>query len=633
MLQSIRDWVTGWLAVIIIALLIIPFAFWGINYYFGQGGNVVAATVNGSDISLRDYQIASQRIRQQMEKSGTDTADKDELLKKRTLDTLINQKLLAQFKDDLNLRVSDKQVRQTIQGIRVFRGDNGFDSSLYTRYLANAGYTPASFEAQIRQDMTSEQLQAGILESSFVTSEAVEQIAKLNNQTRDIAYTLVPYDRIVKKVQVTNDEIKKYYDSHDQEFMEPEKVRVAYIDLSRDEIAKRVKVNEDDLKSFYKNHKENYSVAQQRKVNQVLVSVTGKKPSKATLKKAEALAEQFRKELESGKSVEDIAKEKQSGKDGISVDVSQFGYLAKGILDKKVDSVVFSLKKGEVGGPVRTDNSYHVVQVTDVRGGETSSFADVRDQVEKDYRIDVAEKKFYDLADKLSNLTFEHPDTLEVAAEEMHLPVQKSDYFSRKGTGDGLFKDPKVLTAAFSDDVLQEGNNSQVIQLNPNRDVVLRDIDHKPTHKKSLAEVRDDIVKKIRFQKGSSRAEEIGKAIIKGLKQGQSKDALSDKYGVKWKTGNSVKRDEPTVNRTVLRTAFSLGHPAAGKSVYGGTSMGSGDYAVVQVKAVHDAGTVSHEDVAPVRKKLRRKYAVAAWTQFLDNLRSSADITIHQGNL
>ncbi|MEJ2761291.1 MAG: SurA N-terminal domain-containing protein [Gammaproteobacteria bacterium] len=632
MLQLIRNWVTGWLAVVIVVMLVIPFAFWGINYYFGQGGDIVAAEVNGSKILLRDYQLTYQRIRQQYESRGGNIANKENKLKKQAIDTLVNRELLSQLKKDMNLTVSDDQVRQAIMSISAFRGEDGFDSSLYKRYLATAGYTPASFEAQVREDMTSQQLQAGIIESSFVTEAAAERVAKLNEQTRDLAYTFVPFKDAVKNIQVTDQEVKQYYEQHGQEFMEPEKVRIAYIDLSREELAKKVPVTEDALKSFYQNHKGNYTVAEQRKVDQVLVSA-GKNPSDGALDKAKARAEEIKKQLESGKSFKDLSKEKLKKEPGVSVDFSQFGYLAKGVLDPKVDKAVFSMNKGEVGGPIRTDSGFHVVIVEDIKGGQASSLEQVRDQVEKDYRTDQAEKKFYDLADKLANSAFEQPDSLEPAAKEVGLPVQKSDYFSRDGTGKGLLGNSKVLEAAFSDDVLKNGNNSNVIELNENRDLVLRDIDHHPSRKKPLDQVRADIVKKIRFQKGSSRTREIGQDIIAGLKQGDSEESLARKYAVDWKTASDVKRKDERVNREVLRTAFSLGQSKSGKPAIGGTAMGTGDYAVVVVKAVNNVGTVAYEDVHPVRQKMERIQAGKSWMSFMDGLKENAKIHVYKSNL
>ena len=633
MLQNIRNWVTGWLAVVIIVLLIIPFAFWGINYYFGQGGDIIAAKVNGAKITLQDYQRAYQRLREQWRSAGADLANQEEKLKQQTVDTLVDRLLLSQLKRDMGLSVSDSQVRQTIMQINAFQGADGFDNSLYAQYLSAAGYTPVTFEAQVREDMTTEQLQAGLIESDFVTRSAVERIARLNNQTRDFDYTVIALDSVAADIKITDSEISQYYDAHDKDFMDPEKVRVAYLDLSRDEIARQVTVTDQDLHDYFQTHKENYSVQEQRKVDQVRVSA-GKKPTDQELANAQARAEVLKKELQSGKTIKAIAEESAADKDSkLSVDVSEFGYLAKGILDTTADSLAFSLEKGKVGGPVLDGNGYIVLLVEDIRGGQVSSFDEVRDQVEKDYRNNEAEKRFYELADKLATLTFEHPESLEVAAEELKLPIRKSDYFSRSGGDSDLLKNPKVLAAAFSDDVLHNGNNSDVIEMGQDRDVVLHVIDHHTPRLKPLPEVRDEIVKTLRFDKGKARTEAIGQEVLQGLGQGTSESDLAARYALQWKSAADARRDAVDVNRAVLRKVFSMGRPQPGKPLLGGTSLGSGDYVVVSLKQVKDVGTLAYDDIKPVRTQLERLQATSGWMQLIDSLRDDASIHIYKANL
>ncbi|MEX2525431.1 MAG: SurA N-terminal domain-containing protein [Gammaproteobacteria bacterium] len=630
MMQLIRNMVTGWLAVVIVALLIIPFAFWGINYYFEQGANIVAAEVNDSKISLQEYQRTYQRVRQQWQDRGADITDQEDLIKQQTIDSLVNLELLSQFRKEMGLRVNDQQVRQALMDIEIFQSERGFDTSLYSRYLAAAGYTPAAFEAQVREDMTAEQLQAGIIESSFITGPEVERIARLNNQTRDIRYLFVSFDEIAEGIEITEEEIKDWYDKQDAEYMEPEKVRIAYIELSREQIAADVPVSEPDLESYFRNNKANYSIEEQRKVRQILFGL-GDDPSPERIEAIEAAAMDVLAEIESGKSFNDVAGDIAENPEQ-NIEVSEFGYLSRGILDSAVEEVVFSLDEGSVGGPVRSDAGIHLVQVEDIRGGEESTFQQVREQVEEDYRDSQAERQFFDYAERLATLAFEHPDTLEIAAEDLGIPVQQSEYFSREGAGDGFLNDPKVLSAAFSDEVLRNGNNSEIIELGTNRSIVLRVIDHKLPAKQPLEEVRDEVVEAIRFEKGSNRTREIGQLVIQELKAGNDGDAVAGQYDLKWKSAAGVKRDDPAVNRSILRTAFSLGRPDNGPLI-GGDALGSGDYAVVVVNAVHDAQSLAADDVRPVRQELERMQAITAFRQFLETLKADADIRIRRDNL
>ncbi|HKJ21626.1 MAG TPA: peptidyl-prolyl cis-trans isomerase, partial [Gammaproteobacteria bacterium] len=502
--------------------------------------------------------------------------------------------------------------------------------SLYNRYLASAGYTPASFEAQVREDMTSEQLQAGIIETSFVTDASVEHIARLNNQTRDLRYLIISFDKVAEGIEVTDEEIKNWYDSHDKEYMEPEKVRLAYIDLSRDRIAKDVTVTEQDLKAYFENNRAKYNVEEQRKVRQILIKV-GQNPAQEKLDKANAAAEKLLNRLKSGESFDQVANEVRENA-GLNMEVSEFGYLSKGILEDSVDEVVFSLDEGAAGGPIRTQSGIHVVQVDDIKGGAQSTFAEVRDQVEADYRASQAEKQYFDYSERLATLAFEQPESLKIAAEDLDIPVQKSAFFSREGGNSDLLNDPKVISAAFSDEVLQNGNNSEIIELDTNHSLVLRVIDHKLPAKKPLQEVRDDAAAAIRFEKGSKETRRIGEQVIKELKQGQASETVAENRDLEWQSAIGVKRDDPKVNRSILRTAFSLGRPDDGPAM-GGDALGSGDYAVVQVNAVHDAQTLAADDVRPERKELERLHASEAFNQFLDTLKSDAKIRILRNNL
>lgn len=633
MLQTIRDWVSGWLAVLIVVLLIIPFAFWGINYYFDQGGEPVAARINGETITVREFQVAQQRLRQQLQSLGNELPDKEDFIKQQALEGLINAELIKQFNAQMRLRVSDAAARGVINEIEVFQGINGFDSALYDRYLSALGYTPASFEAQIRQDMTTEQLQAGIMESAFVIPSEIGKIARLKNQTRDISYLLISYDGIKQAIETTDEEIQAHYDGEAELYTEPEKVRLAYLNLSLEHIEEGVNVTEEILRHYYDVHGDNYGVAEQRSVKQILFAA-GKEMSDEQIVRIEAKAKEVEDFLKSGKTFEDVT-EKYAAETEIKMEISEYGYIAKEILDPAVDSVVFSLNKGEVGGPVRTDAGFHIVMVEDIKGGQKSTFDEARERIEKDYRREEAEKIFFELADRLATLTYEHPDTLDLAAEELELEIQQTDFITRSPANavPALLSDPKIISAAFSEEVLQGGNNSDVIELDSNEIVVLRVIEHKPREKRPLAEVRGEIEDRIRLEKGRAKTAEIGMEILEKLKQGAVKEELLKEYAAEWRDAEGVKRDDAGVNRAILRAAFALGHPEAGQPLYDHAAMGSGDHAVIALYAVHDPETVASGETIPVRNQMQQLNARLAWLQLIKDLRDKAQIKVFNERL
>lgn len=618
---------------VIVVLLIIPFAFWGINYYFDKSGEPVAALVNGEKITIREFQQTQQRIRQQLQAAIKNLPNRDAFIKQQALEGLINAELLRQFNADTHMGVSDAAARDVINKIQAFQGTNGFDNALYERFLSAMGYTPVTFEAQMRQDMTTEQLQAGIIDSVFVTDSEVEKIARLNNQTRDLSYLLVSYGSVKKDIEITDQEIKAHYDAEDQLYMEPEKVKLAYLDLSLEKLEKEVNVTDKELHNYYDNHGDNYSVAEQRSIKQILFPVAKDAPAEERAR-VEAKAKEVEAFLKSGKTFADV-REKYSDETDVKMEISEYGFIAKTILEPAIDEVAFSLKKGEFSEPIRTDNGLHIIKVDDIKGGQESSFEEVREQIEKDYRREEAEKLYFDKADQLATLAYEHPDTLETAADALELQVQTSGFISRTPSNDvpALLKDPKILSAAFSEEVLQNGNNSDVIELGNDRVVVLRVMEHKPAEKRPLEAVRDQIVDRLRLEKGRARTAAIGKEILEKLKKGAGKEELAKEYSVEWKDALGVKRDDVEVNRSVLRTAFAMGRPKDGQPLYGDVGMGSGDHAVIVLNGVHDPETLTAEETEPVRKQLQQVNARLDWLLFIKDLRERSEIKVFNDRL
>ena len=240
MLQAIREKVSGWIAVAIIILLIIPFAFWGINYYFEQGGNISVLKINGTKITLQEYQQAYQIMRQQWQRSQNDsllTTEQEARLKQQTLDGLINRELQNQVNAAIGMYVGDHQVKDTIRNISAFQGANGFDKALYETYVYQTGLSVSSFERQLRDDLISDQTRYGLIETEFLTDRETSRITRLINQTRDIEYTVVSSSEYKEKTVVADEDIRTYYQGNTRDFLVPEQVRIAYVDLSLKKIA------------------------------------------------------------------------------------------------------------------------------------------------------------------------------------------------------------------------------------------------------------------------------------------------------------------------------------------------------------------------------------------------------------
>lgn len=634
MLQIIREKTSGLVAIFIVSALIISFALWGVGSYFGQGADVIAITVNDTDIELREYQRVYQSVSRQFQeflKQSSGSLD-DELVKTQTLESLIERELINQIGDDLGLRVSANQVRSVIKSLEAFQGLSGFDNSIYERAIAQLGYSPAMFELQIQKDMRSEQLQSSISESVFVTENEVRTIAGLQHQTRDISYSIISSDKLKEELNFSDEEIKSFYETNNRDYLEPEKVKIAYLDLSLQKIAAGLTVSEDDMRGFYESNKADYDVEDQRKIRHITIE-TDENATEEQVNIAKTRAEELIAKLKGGMSFDELS-EKHSDDPGPKVEISELGYLTKGIMNAAVDEVMFSLKEGEISEPIITEKSVDVIRVESIKGGVKNTFEDTREQVEEAYRISVAENQFFEAIDQLANLAYEHPDTLEIASEELELTLNESDYFDRNSQSDPLLSDSKIISASFSEDVLN-GNNSEVIEVGTNRVIVLRMLERKPEQRISLEEVRERIVTRMKYETARDQVQTKGESILEKLKSGTSVEQVATDFSIEWKDATAIKRDNSGINRSLLRTAFKLGRPESGKAVFGGSSLGSGDYAVVMVKGVFDpdASSYKEEELQQIKTQLQRLKAGSNWSQLVKDVRSQSDINVFADRL
>jgi peptidyl-prolyl cis-trans isomerase D len=634
MLQLIREKTSGFIAIFIVSALVVSFALWGVGSYFGEGAEVVALSVNDTDVELREYQRVYQTVSRQWQDLISERGGSldDELVKKQTLESLIERELVNQMSDDLGLRVSANQVRSVINGLEAFHGLNGFDNSVYERAIAQIGYSPQMFELKIQEDMRSEQLQSSISESVFVTENEVSFVAALQYQSRDISYAIISSDKLKEEMTISEEKIKNFYETNSRDYLDPEKVKIAYIELSLQKIATGLDVTEDAIRTFYTNNKADYDVEDQRKIRHITIA-TEEEASEEQINAATKRAEELIAILRGGMSFDELS-EKHSDDPGPKVEISQLGYLTKGIMSEAVDEVMFSLPEGEISDPIVTEKSVDVIMVESIKGGVKNTFEDTREQVEEAYRTSLAENQFFEAIDQLANLAYEHPDTLEIAAEDLELPVSESEFFDRSSQSDPLLSDSKIMSASFSEDVLN-GNNSEVIEIGTNRVVVLRMLERKPERLIDLEEVRERIVTRMKYEQARDEVKSQGDSVLAKLKGGSSEEEVATEYSIDWKNGTAIKRDNTGTNRSVLRTAFKLGRPEAGKMVYGGTSLGSGDYAVVIVKDVNDpdASSYKEEELELIRAQLERSKAISNWLQLVKNFRNQSEVNVFSDRL
>ena len=629
MLTAIRDRASGWIAAIIVGALIISFAFWGVSFYFGDGPALNVASVNDEPISQRAFQRSFQNFRQRMQAmfGGSFSLEEDELIRQQTLQSLIDAELINQIVGRQGLRVADAVVIQAIKELELFRDEEGFDRGKYERGIFSLGMDPAYFENQVRMDLLSEQLQAGLAESLFVLAEETARVWRLGAQTRDIRYAILERDRFMDEIEVSAEEISAYYAANPADYLEPEQVRIAYVELNLDQIAASIPDDAASLRAYYEDNRAEYDIAEQRSLQRLSVKTAAgenaEPEARAVIEAALALANE-------GRELAEIAA--QFSAEGKALEFSEHDFMTRGVMDAEIDAFLFSAAEDELSGIIATATGLNIVRVGAISGGPDNSFENAAPQVEQDYRLAQAEARYFELADELVTLSYEHPDTLEVAAEAAGLKINETAYFSQdSGATEGISANAAILTQSFDPELIQSGQNSDAIELGQNHIVVLRVIDHRPAQTRPLAEAQEQVLTDLRQKKAAARAEQSGQAILAGLKAGQPDSALE----VEWSEAEGVKRDDVLVSRAILRHAFRLGKPENGQPVMTGAALGSGDYALVVVTAAQEGEAApADEDLRQdLDLELKRARGGAEWRGFLQNARDNANVDIYRENI
>jgi len=632
MLQTIRDWTTGWLATAIVALLIIPFAFWGIDSYFGATEPIVAK-VNDEKIRLTQFQRAFTMYRQQLQTLLDRNIDiDDETIRRQALNRLIDSRLLEQATRDAGLRVSDDQVLETIMGIEAFRTEDGFNRVNYEQTVLRIGMQPAAYEQQMRQDMSAEQLQSAVIESVFVSDEEAVFAARLQNQTRDFKYTLISARDIREELEVSEEEILEYFEKNKQRYATPEQVRIAYIELSVDKLAEEVPVDEQSLRDYYALNKADFDVKEQRKINQLLIKID-ENDAETEIEAAREKAMRIRQAIDEGKTFKDITEEYTDDPD---FSFTEYGFMLKGgVLPEPVDEAVFALKPDGVTDVVQSEKGFHIIELVDMKGGVLNTFENNRAEVEAAYRKSMAEEQFFELADRLAVAAYEHPDTLEIAAEETGLSIRTSELFSREGTEEGLTSRGEIISASFAEETLQEGLNSEMLELSDTHLVVLRVREHRSESIPPLEDVREEVVSDIRFTRGGELARDKGKAILESLREGKDYSVIADQHVVEWQEATEAKRDDVSVVRAILRKTFTMGGSGSELPVYDGVALGTGDYAVIALESVQtpSADSLDEETIKQVKTELLESRSANAWSEMVQQLRKEADIEVYEDRI
>jgi peptidyl-prolyl cis-trans isomerase D len=618
MLEALRKHTQGWMAKIILALIVVPFALFGIDSYLNNaGGQVAVAKVDGQKISLQEYSNAVENARNYLQSQGqkVDAALLESpAFKQSVLDSIITRRLVEGAIQDYRFKISDDQLSQHVVGMPEFQSNGKFSEDTYNQLLSQNKLTPAKFEQNIRKDLTVQQVRDGLTNLVFMPQKVAEQSLMSEFEQREVSVADIKVVDFINQVTVTPEQVQAYYNQHKTKFIAPAKVKLQFTLLSAAGLVGDVSVSDEEVKQDYEENAAKYQGDEQRQASHILIGFnTASAEEKAAAKqKAESILKQVK---ENPKNFEKLAIEfsQDTGSASKGGDLGSFG---RGAMVKPFENAAFSMKVGDISELVESEFGYHIIKLTGITG-QSSDFDSMKLKIKAELLFQKAQAKYAELADDFGNTVYEQSGSLEPVAKKFNLQVQTSPAMTKDEIAK-FFKSDRLASMVFSDEVLKEKRNTEAVEISPNNLVAARAVEYTPEAPRTFDEVKSGIESLLKAEAATKLAKQKGEALLAELKAGKAVNA-------DWIPPVTVdRRNAQGLTDAVMRNVFKVNTHTL-PAYYGFNEPNKG-YTVIKVIAVNQ----KLKDSPEVADKAYKAYQAALGSEmsyaYVSSLKAKKDI-------
>ncbi len=553
MLEALRKHTQGWMAKIILALIVVPFALFGIDSYLNQaGGQVAVAKVDGQKISLQEYSNAVENARNYLQSQGQkvdSTLLESPAFKQSILDSIITRRLVEGAIQDYRFKISDEQLSQHILGMPEFQNNGKFSEDTYNQLLSQNKLTPAKFEQNIRKDMAVQQVREGLSSLVFMPQKVAEQALVSEFEQREVTVAEVKVMDFMNQVNVTPEQVQAYYNQHKTKFIAPAKVKLQFALLSAAGLVGQVSVTDEEVKQDYEENAAKYQGNEQRQASHILIGFNSNATAEekaAAKEKAESILKQVKA---NPKNFEKLAIEfsQDTGSAAKGGDLGSFG---RGAMVKPFENAAFSMKVGDISDLVESEFGYHIIKLTGITG-ESSDFDSMKLKIKAELLFQKAQAKYAELADDFGNTVYEQSGSLEPVAKKFNVQVQTTPAMTKDEIAK-FFKNERLASLVFSDEVLKEKRNTEAVEISPNNLIAARAVEFTPEAPRSFDEVKGGIEALLKSEAASKLVKQKGEALLADLKAGKAVDA-------DWITPVTIdRRNAQGLTDSVMRNVFKV---------------------------------------------------------------------------
>jgi peptidyl-prolyl cis-trans isomerase D len=624
MLQDIRDNSQGVIAKIIIGLIVAIFVLFGAESIIG--GFVAApsvGTVNGEEITEGQLQVEMQTLLGSLG-AGAENLGQG-LVEQLAINQLVEETLLRQSTSRLGMSVSEARIDEALIANTSFQINGVFDPEFAVRTMNTQGFNVGSYREALRERILLGQLVNALSSSNFVTESELSKLASLDLQSRSFRYlSILPGTRTLS-VAITDEEISDYYQANESQFTAAETIEVDYVLLDRSALMNEVSLERSLIISQYEEEKATFEGGAERRAAHILFETNNLMDESQALKEASAALGR----LEGGELFSDLALELSS--DVVSAqDGGDIGYSAGDSFPEEIELALTELAVDEISPPIVTNFGVHLVRLTEDNTKAFSSLEEVENRIERDLKSGEVSRLYSARLAELSNLAFEVGDLADLA-EQLELTVMTSDRIGRQG-GVGLFANRSVIDVMFSDEVLLDGNLSDIIEVSESQSIVLVLKQYNSAQVRPLDAVEPQIAVSIRSEMEREAVFSVGTDILDLLEAGASASEVISENELEWRDESNVARRSSLVNAEILTAVFQLPRPNIDETVRTELVLNNGTFVIAELSAVSDGlyEGVSQEERIAMRENLNADFGSNEFRFYLDHLRESGDLNLQR---
>ena len=629
MLQMMRDKAKSWVTFIVVGIIAFMMAITGLETLAPNPNNPEVAKVNGKEITRAELaQSVDQQRRALVQQMGDqlDPALLDEsVINKTVLDTMIERELLIQNAENSKMEIGAGALDQMILSMPQFQQDGRFSQDRFQMMVRSYGLTPMLFRDNLRQNGLLMQLSAGIVNTEFVTLQEMQRLNALQNQTRDLNWTILPVATVRNAINPDDDEVKAYYEANRDQFMTSEKVVIDYIELNKAELASNIDIEEDDVIAEFEARIEQLQeeADAQAQVSAILIETGGKRSEKEAIARADEVITKIKNGADFAAMAKEYSDDPVTGGKG-----GDLGVVQPGFLGDDFDDAVVALPVGQVSEPIETKFGIQVIKVTSRDEAVMPTLEELRSAIETSLKQNEVDDLYLQQSRELADISYEAAD-LAQPAEQFGLTIKTSEPFGREGAAEGIAADARVASAAFTDDVLYLGTNSELIELTPEQAVVVRVKEHNKPELMPLADVKMRIVSTLKNEQAEKQLQDKAQRMITELKSGADKGALAEQNAITWTQSAKAGRMQADVPRQLLQKAFGMPNP--GESVaYDTAILPNGDLALIELSAIYPGEQQEGDKLRllALGQFLSANNGQVLFSEYLRGLKETADISI-----